>query len=84
MIFSIIFAILNINNSNIINGIKIEGIDVSGLTREEAKTKIKAVYNDKKQKDITLKYKDFETKLSQDIFFIISVLLLSTINYYYI
>ena len=67
MIFSIIFAILNINNSNIINGIKIEGIDVSGLTREEAKTKIKAVYNDKKQKDITLKYKDFETTLSQDI-----------------
>lgn len=67
MIFSIIFAILNINNSNIINGIKIEGIDVSGLTREEAKTKIEAVYNDKKQKDITLKYKDFETTLSQDI-----------------
>ena len=67
MIFSIIFAILNINNSNIINGIKIEGIDVSGLTREEAKTKIEAVYNDKKQKDITLKYKEFETTLSQDI-----------------
>lgn len=67
MIFSIIFAILNINNSNIINGIKIEGIDVSGLTREEAKTKIEAVYNDKKQKDITLKYKDFETTLSQEI-----------------
>ena len=67
MIFSIIFAILNINNSNIINGMKIEGIDVSGLTREEAKTKLEEIYNEKKQKDITLKYKDFETTLSQDI-----------------
>ena len=66
MIFSIIFAILNINNTNIINGIKIEGIDVSGLTREEAKTKIETIYNEQKQKDITLKYKDFETTLSQD------------------
>lgn len=66
-IFSIIFAILNINNTNIINGIKIEGIDVSGLTREEAKTKIETIYNEKKQKDITLKYEDFETTLSQDI-----------------
>lgn len=67
MIFSVIFAILNIDNNNIINGIKIEGIDVSGLSKEEAKTKIEAVYNEKKQKDITLKYKDFETTLSQDI-----------------
>lgn len=67
IIFSIIFAILNINNSNIINGMKIEGIDVSGLTREEAKTKLEEIYNEKKQKDITLKYKDFETTLSQDI-----------------
>lgn len=67
MIFSILFAILNINNTNIINGIKIEGIDVSGLTREEAKTKIETIYNEKKEKDITLKYKDFETTLSQDI-----------------
>ena len=67
MIFSVIFAILNIDNNNIINGIKIEGIDVSGLSKEEAKTKIEAVFNEKKQKDITLKYKDFETTLSQDI-----------------
>lgn len=67
MIFSVIFAILNINNNNILNGVKIEGIDVSGLSREEAKAKIETVYNAKKGEDIILKYNDFETTISQDI-----------------
>lgn len=67
MIFSVIFAILNINNNNILNGVKIEEIDVSGLSREEAKAKIETVYNAKKGEDIILKYNDFETTISQDI-----------------
>ena len=67
MIFSVIFAILNINNNNILNGVKIEGIDVSGLSREEVKAKIETVYNAKKEEDIILKYNDFETTISQDI-----------------
>lgn len=67
MIFSVIFAILNINNNNILNGVTIEGIDVSGLSREEAKAKIETVYNAKKGEDIILKYNDFETTISQDI-----------------
>ena len=67
MIFSVIFAILNINNNNILNGVKIEGINVSGLSREEAKAKIETVYNAKKEEDIILKYNDFETTISQDI-----------------
>lgn len=67
MIFSVIFAILNINNNNILNGVKIEGIDVSGLSREEAKAKIETVYNAKKEEDVILKYNDFETTISQDI-----------------
>lgn len=67
MIFSVIFAILNINNNNILNGVKIEGIVVSGLSREEAKAKIETVYNAKKEEDIILKYNDFETTISQDI-----------------
>lgn len=67
MIFSVIFAILNINNNNILNGVTIEGIDVSGLSREEAKAKIETVYNAKKREDIILKYNDFETTISQDI-----------------
>ena len=39
-IFSIIFALMNINNKNILKGISILGIDVSDLTIEEAKKRI--------------------------------------------
>ena len=58
IIVSTIFAFININNTNIVNGVKIEGIDVSGLTKESAKEKIDSIYNKKKQKDIILKYLD--------------------------
>ena len=34
IIISTIFALLNINNSNIVSGVKKEGIDVSGLSKE--------------------------------------------------
>ena len=34
--FSTVFALTNINNDKIINGIQIQGIDVSNLTAEEA------------------------------------------------
>ena len=65
-IFSIIFAITNINNANITKGVKIEGIDVSGLTREQAKEKLESIYSEKKKKDITLKYEDFETTIAPE------------------
>ena len=64
LIFSTIFAIININNNNIVSGMKIEGIDVSGLSRDEAKSKIELVYNEKIEKDITLKYKEYEDRKS--------------------
>ncbi len=64
LIFSTIFAIININNSNIVSGIKIEGIDVSGLSRDEAKSKIELVYNEKNEKDITLKYKEYDATIN--------------------
>ena len=64
---SVFFAIMNINNNNIVKGVKIEGIDVSGLSREDAKSKIESIYQDKKGKEITLKYKDYETTLSPQL-----------------
>lgn len=66
-IFSIIFALMNIDNNNIISGVKIEGIDVSKLTREQAKEKINAVYEGKKQKDIVLKYGEYETTITPQL-----------------
>ena len=64
---SVVFAIMNINNNNIVKGVKIEGIDVSGLSREDAKSKIESIYQDKKGKEITLKYNDYEITLSPQL-----------------
>ena len=61
---STIFALINISNENIVNGVSINGVDVSGLSKEEAKTKIESIYNEKKEKDISLKYGEYETTLS--------------------
>ena len=67
IIFSTIFAIINIKNNNIISGIKIQGIDVSGLSRDEAKSKIELIYNEKKQKDILLKYNEYEATITPEL-----------------
>ncbi len=61
---STIFALININQNNILSGISIEGIDVSGLSQEEAKAKILAIYQEKKEKEIGVRYQDYETTLN--------------------
>lgn len=66
LIFSTIFAFLNINNSKIIKGVKIENIDISGLTIDEAKAKIEEIYKTKKEEGIALKYQDYETEISPE------------------
>lgn len=67
IIFSTVFALININNNNIISGVKIEGIDVSGLSKEEAKSKIDLIYKEKKQKDILLKYEDYDITVNAEL-----------------
>ena len=64
LLISTVFALINIGNENIIDGISISGIDVSGLSKEDAKTKIESVYSEKKEKDIALKHGEYETTLS--------------------
>ena len=64
LFISTIFALVNVSNENIVNGVSIAEIDVSGLSKEEAKAKIEAVYNEKKEKDIQLKHGEYETTLS--------------------
>ena len=61
---STIFALINISNENIVKGVSISGIDVSGLSKEEAKTKIESTYKEKKEKDIKLKHGEYETTLN--------------------
>ena len=67
IIFSTIFALLNINNEKIVSGVKIQGIDVSGLSKEEAKSKLELVFNEKKQKEIELQYQDYNTTINPEV-----------------
>ena len=54
----------NINSEKIISGISISGIDVSGLTKEEAKAKLDVIYDEKKNQEIKIKYNDYESSLN--------------------
>ena len=67
LVLSTVFAILNLNNNKIISGISISGVDVSGLSKNEAAEKIKSIYNSKIEKDIGLKYQDYEATLSPSL-----------------
>lgn len=60
LVLSTIFALINMNNNTIMSGIKIQNIDVSGLTREEAKEKLNVIYDEKLKKNITLEYQDYQ------------------------
>ena len=64
LLFSTVFALTNINNQKIISGVTIEGIEVSGLTKEEAITKMETTYAEKMEKNIMLQYQDFESELN--------------------
>lgn len=65
--FSTIFALININNEKIISGVSIEGIDVSGLSKEEANAKLNDIYQGKKEKEIGVKYQEYENSLNPEI-----------------
>lgn len=66
VVFSTIFGLLNRNSDKIVSGITIKGIEVSGLTYDEAKEKVQKIYNEKTKQNIVLKYNDFETSLTPD------------------
>ena len=67
LFFSTIFAMINMNNEKIISGIRIEGINVSGLSKEEAKNKVNEIYNKKLKTDVVLKYEDYETSINPEL-----------------
>ena len=62
-ILSTIFALINMKNNNIIDGVFIQGIDVSNLSVEDAKSKLSSIVNEHIAKEITLKYEDFSKTL---------------------
>ena len=64
LLFSVVFALININNDKIISGISIMGIEVDGLSKEEATKKLQELTESKSSEDISLKYEDFETNIN--------------------
>ena len=63
LLFSTMFALVNSNSNKIISGTYIKGIDVSGLTRDEAKEKLDKIISEKKSSEYILSYGDYNTKL---------------------
>lgn len=60
-ILSTIFAVINTGNDKIVKGIKINEIDVSDMTKEVAKKTIEEIYSKKLEKEIYLKYGEFDS-----------------------
>ena len=64
LIFSTIFALLNVNQEKFLDGVSIQGVDLSGLSYEEGKSKLDEIYNKKLEKDITLYYGEYSGVLN--------------------
>lgn len=58
------FTLFNSNSKTIINGIYINGINVSGLTKEEAKEKLSNYILESIPEEINLKHDNFKTAIS--------------------
>mgnify|MGYP004622780923 CR=1 FL=1 len=63
---STIFAVINMKSIKILKGISIGNIDVSELTEEEAVQKLEEVYGTKAEKQIYLKYGEYETSVTYE------------------
>ena len=63
---STIFALINIGNTKIMKGTTIGKIDVSNLTKEEAKTLLEEVYSAKMQSQIYLEHGEYETSITYE------------------
>lgn len=58
------FTLINTQNEKIIKGVYIINVDVSNLTKEEAKLKVTNYINSSLPEEIKLKHNDFEVSLS--------------------
>ena len=66
LIFSVIFALMNVTKSVIINGVQVRNIDVSNLTLAEAKDKLTEAFNIELNAPIKLTAKDYEITLNSN------------------
>lgn len=66
IIFSTVFGLINRNSNKIVAGVSINLIDISNLTKEEAREKIISIYDNKLKQNITLKHNDYELTFALD------------------
>ena len=64
LVIFLIFTIYNVFNTNIISGVSIKGIDVSGLSPSDAKYQIDNYINNNLPDEIKVKHGDFEATIS--------------------
>ncbi len=64
IIISTIFAVFNSMNDKILRGISIQGINLSGLTKEDTERKFKEIIDNIYNKKIILKYGELENDIS--------------------
>jgi vancomycin resistance protein YoaR len=68
VVCSTVFALANKGNTNMINGIYIKGIDVSGLSKEDAKNKVSEIVNKHLEQKITIKHDEYQTDINAQDF----------------
>ena len=66
IMFSTIFALINVNNNKILKGIFIEDIEVSDLTKEETQKMFEELISKKMENEIVFKYKELETPITYE------------------
>ena len=66
LIFSTIFALINSSNEKIIKGISIKGVNVSGLTKEEAKKKLNSIIENKLSDSFDLIHDDYTYSITPE------------------
>lgn len=67
VIISTSFAILNMNNSNIVNGVSVKNVSVSSLSKEDATSRITEAMNKELIAEINLKYgEDYSVTLKPE------------------
>ena len=59
----LIFTFVNNQNENIVSGVSIKGVDVSGLSTEEAKKTIQNYINENLPENINLVHNDYQTSI---------------------
>lgn len=57
-VFSTVFAFINVNNTTFVSGISILGIDVSGLSKDDAKQKVIDDVSNRLSTDVIFKHND--------------------------